>query len=267
MREVRPMGKKDKNSDKESKKYSSELRDLQIELVKCQRHLIAGNEKVLVVIEGRDAAGKDGCIKHMTEHMSPRETRIVALGKPSDRDQGSWYFQRYVPHLPAAQEFVVFNRSWYNRAGVERVMGFCTPEETEAFLTAVPVFEQLLISSGIRLLKYYLDIEKDEQERRLKDRRMDPLKQWKLSPVDEVAAKHWKDYSRARDEMLVRSHSGMAPWTIVRADDKHAARLNLMRDLLSRLYYPDKGDGNLTPDDSVLFPFEERHLHDGRIAG
>lgn len=247
--------------------YRAELRKLQIELVKVQRHLIAGNGKILVILEGRDGAGKDGAIKHITEHMSPRETRIVALGKPSDLERTQWYFQRYVSHLPAGGEFVLFNRSWYNRAGVEHVMGFCSNAEYRAFMDTVPVFEGLLVRSGILLFKYYLDIERKEQERRLQARKRDPLKQWKVSPIDRSALKHWKDYSRARNEMLMRSHIEMAPWSVVRADDKKAARLNLIRDLLSRLEYRGKGSPKrLSPDRRIVFPFEADVLRDGRLA-
>ncbi len=165
--------------------YEGNLHLLQIELVKLQKHFICCNDRILVIFEGRDASGKDGTIKRIVEHLSPRETRVVALGKPSDRDLGSWYFQRYVAELPATGEFTLFNRSWYNRAGVEHVMGFCTDEEHEEFLSTAPEFEGMLVRSGIRLIKYYLDITKDEQKRRIESRRRDPLKQWKVSPIDE----------------------------------------------------------------------------------
>ncbi|HGM4940432.1 TPA: polyphosphate kinase 2, partial [Pseudomonas aeruginosa] len=175
--------------------YEAQLHMLQIELVKLQRHFIKCNDRILILLEGRDGAGKDGSIKRLVEHLSPRETRVVALGKPSDRDRTGWYFQRYVPHLPVGEELVVFNRSWYNRAGVEPVMGFCTAEEHEEFMNSVPKFEEMLVNSGIKLLKYYLDIGKKEQSRRLGERRRDPLKQWKSSPVDAVALKHWDGYT------------------------------------------------------------------------
>ena len=179
------------------KEYKDSLRKLQIELVKLQRHFIKCDDKILLILEGRDASGKDGTIKRIVQHLSPRETRVVALGKPSDRERTSWYFQRYVPHLPVAQELVLFNRSWYNRAGVERVMGFCTEAEHEEFMGSVSNFENMLVRSGVKLLKYYLDIGKVEQKRRLKDRRTDPLKQWKVSPIDDQATKQWKAYSLA----------------------------------------------------------------------
>lgn len=228
-------------SEKRENDYREQLRNLQIELVRLQRHLIETGGKILILLEGRDGAGKDGSIKVILEHMSPRESRVVALGKPSDREQTQWYFQRYAPHLPSAGEFVLFNRSWYNRAGVEHVMGFCSNGDYERFLEDVPVFEGMLIHSGIQLFKYYLDIDKAEQKLRLDARRNDPLKQWKISPIDEAALKHWDDYSQARDVMLVRTGTKTSPWTVVSANDKKTARLNLIRDLLSRVEYRQKG--------------------------
>ncbi|HXB19577.1 MAG TPA: polyphosphate kinase 2 [Steroidobacteraceae bacterium] len=238
-------------------RYARELHRLQIELVKLHRHVIAGGRKVLVILEGRDAAGKDGTIKRIAEHLSPREVRVVAPGKPSDREETEWYFQRFTVHLPAAQEIVLFNRSRYNRAGVEYVMKFCTRAEHEAFLEATPGFEQMLVRSGIHLLKYYLDISRLEQARRLRERRRDPLKQWKLSPVDEAAQQHWRDYSRARDQMLLRTHTRAAPWMVVRADDKHQARLNVIRDMLARVPAPDVTRRLARPDARVLREFSE----------
>jgi polyphosphate kinase 2 len=241
------------------------MHGLQVELVKLQRHVIRHGIQVLILLEGRDAAGKDGCIKRMTEFLSPRDTRVVALGKPSDRDAHGWYFQRHVACLPTGGEIVIFNRSWYNRAGVERVMGFCSKAEVESFLAAVPKFEDLLVGSGIRLLKYYLDIGKAEQARRLAERAADPLAQWKVSPIDAVAVAHWAAYSRRRDQMLARSHSGPAPWTIVRADHKRKARLQLIRDILSRLPYAGKRADRVKPDRSVVFGFSPDCLTDGRL--
>ncbi len=232
--------------------YESQLRLLQIELVKLQRHFISHGERILVLIEGRDSAGKDGTIKRIMEHLSPRETRVVALGKPSSREEGEWFFQRYVSHLPSRGEFVLFNRSWYNRAGVEPVMGFCTPEEYEIFMNTVTTFEELLVGSGIKLFKYYLDITRKEQVRRLRDRKQDPLKQWKISPVDEKAARKWKAYGRARDAMLLRTHHLAAPWTVVHADDKKQTRLNLLRHLLSHLQYPGKNPELLLWDKAIM---------------
>ena len=246
--------------------YDAQLHILQVELVKLQRHFIGCKDKILVVLEGRDAAGKDGNIKRIVEYLSPRDTRVVALGKPSDRDRGAWYFQRYVAHLPVAEEFVLFNRSWYNRAGVEHVMGFCSKDEHEEFMLSVPKFEEMLVNSGIKLLKYYLDIGKSEQTRRLAERKSDPLKQWKSSPVDAVAVKHWKAYSETRDAMLLRTHTAIAPWHIVHADDKRLARLNLIRDILSRLHYEGKKTKLVQPDPTIAFAFTPDCIDSKRLA-
>ncbi len=246
--------------------YRDELLELQIELVKLQREIIRENMKILVLFEGRDAAGKDGTIKRIVEHLSPREVRTVALGKPSDRDTSAWYFQRYVPYLPVAQEMVLFNRSWYNRAGVERVMGFCTDAQYREFVETVPEFEQMLERSGIRLFKCYLDICKAEQKKRLKSRRKDPLKQWKISPIDEQALDHWDDYSKARNEMFARTHSPTAPWCIVRADDKRIARLNVIKHLLSRLDYEGKDERLVLPNPDIVFLYDEAYLKNKMIS-
>ena len=246
--------------------YRRKLRDLQIELVKFQRNLIKRGDRVLVLIEGRDTAGKDGVIKHIVEYLSPRETRVVALPAPSQHEQTAWYFQRYVAHLPAAAEFVLFNRSWYNRAGVERVMGFCSEPEVKTFFEDAPAFERMLVNSGIQLFKYYLDIDRDEQEKRLTERRHDPLTQWKVSPIDAVALKHWDDYTRTRDDMLRRTHAVHAPWHIVRANHKHTARLNLIRHLLRQLQYRGKNRRILVYDPAVVFVFNESRLCDGSMA-
>ena len=246
--------------------YKAQLRELRVELVKLQRHFIECGDSILVLLEGRDAAGKDGSIKRIVEYLSPRETRVVALGKPSDRDLRGWYFQRYVPFLPVAEELVLFNRSWYNRAGVERVMGFCTKEEYEEFMVSVPKFEEMLVNSGIKLLKYYLDIDKNEQILRLADRQNNPLKRWKSSPIDAVAVKNWKAYSEARDTMLLRTHSAVAPWHIVKANDKRLARLNLMRDILSRLQYAGKKHKLVQPDPDITFAFSPECIAAKRLA-
>lgn len=252
--------------DTGGQEYKAALHALQVELVKLQRHFIRCDDRILVLLEGRDAAGKDGVIKRIVQHLSPRETRVVALGRPSDRERGAWYFQRYVPHLPAAQEFVLFNRSWYNRAGVERVMGFCTEAEYEEFMETVADFEHMLVRSGIKLLKYYLDISKAEQKRRLKARREDVLKQWKTSPIDGQAQRHWADYSLARNAMLARTHNPVAPWTVVRADDKRAARLQLIKDLLTRLHYDGKDETALLANPDIVFQYDEIYVQNGMIA-
>src|SRR5882762_7105183 len=236
------------------KQYARELRRLQIELVKLHRHVIERGRKVLVILEGRDAAGKDGTIKRIAAHLSPREVRIVAPGKPSDREETEWYFQRYVRQLPAAHEIVLFNRSWYNRAGVEYVMKFCTRSE------------RMLAQAGISVLKYYLDISRKEQARRLRARRHDPLKQWKISAVDEAAQRHWRDYSRARDAMLLRTHHGDAPWIVIRADDKHQTRLNVIRDMLARIPSPDLERSLARPDPRVAREFHASLLSSGWVA-
>lgn len=248
------------------KTYKQDLHQLQVELVKLQRQVIESDDKILVILEGRDAAGKDGAIKRIIQHLSPREIRVVALGKPSDQDRSAWYFQRYVPHLPVAHELVLFNRSWYNRAGVEKVMGFCTKAEHKEFMTSVPDFEHLLVRSGIKLIKYYLDISLPEQKQRLKDRATDPLKQWKVSPIDQQAIKYWKQYSTARNEMLAGSHTPLTPWTLVHTDNKHEARLNIIRDLLGRLDYKDKDKQLIQPDPEIVFNFDTACADDGRLA-
>ncbi|MEG3146162.1 polyphosphate kinase 2 [Sphingomonas sp. RT2P30] len=245
--------------------YAKQLRSLQIGLTALQHRIIEDGRKLLVIVEGRDAAGKDGAIKRIVEHLSPRDTRVVALGPPSDRDRRSWYFQRWTPHLPAAGEIVLFNRSWYNRAGVERVMGFCSDKEYEEFMTTAPMFEQLLEHCGITLVKYYLDVSKAEQKKRLTARREDPLKQWKISPIDSEATRRWKAYSKARDEMLARTHSVAAPWTVVRADDKRHARLALIRNLLTRLGEEDHERYGL-PDPNAAFLYDAAAAEQGLIA-
>jgi len=232
--------------------YEADLRLLQIELVKLQRHTIQKGKRLLLILEGRDAAGKDGSIKSVTEHLSPRDSRVVALNRPSPREEGEWYFQRYVAQLPTAGEFVLFNRSWYNRAGVEKVMGFCTDEQYKQFMATVNEFESLLVGSDIQLIKYYLDITKEEQAIRLNDRARDPLKQWKISPIDQQAQKMWNAYSVARDDMLKHTSSKIAPWTVISANDKKLAHLNLIADLLSRVDYPEKDKKLLKIDPKIV---------------
>jgi polyphosphate kinase 2 len=241
-----------------AKDYKQELRELQIGLVRFQEWAAENGTKVVVVLEGRDSAGKDGAIARITEHLTARRTRAVALPKPNDRDRTEWYFQRYVHYLPAAGEFVIFNRSWYNRAGVERVMGFCTQEQVKEFFESVVPFEAMLVRDGISLRKYYLDISKHEQKKRLKARADDPLKQWKTSSVDEVAIKNWKKYSKARDEMFEETNHLAAPWNVVRANEKKTARLEFIRDLLAGFDYKGKSDKLAKPDPDIVFPWSEK---------
>ena len=249
------MSDKDERNARDEKHYDDALYDLQVELVKLQRTLIADGARVLIIIEGRDGAGKDGTIQRLTEHMSPRDTRIHAPGIPSSREETEWYFQRFVPFLPSASEFVVFNRSWYNRAGVERVMNFCTKEQVKEFFESVVPFEAMLVRDGIELRKYYLDISRHEQKKRLKARVEDPLKQWKSSPVDAAALDNWKKYSTARDEMFRQSNHPAAPWRILRADVKKTARLEFLRDLLGSFEYKGKSNELVTPDRKIVFPW------------
>ncbi len=250
----------------DKKEYKKELYYLQVELVKFQREVIEKDLKVCTIFEGRDAAGKDGTIKRFTEHLSPREMRIVALGKPSDIDKKSWYFQRYVPHLPHGGEMVFFNRSWYNRAGVEKVMGFCTEEEYEKFMEEVPNFEHLLVHDGMIFTKYWLDITKEEQKRRLESRKHDPLKQWKLSPIDAKAQELWQEYSLARDEMFARTHFAYAPWYIVKADDKKEARINTIKHFLTKVEYKKKDEKLLLYDPKIVCEFDVTCYEKGIIA-
>lgn len=246
------------DDDDQDEHYKKALRALQIELVNLQRQLIADGARVLVILEGRDTAGKDGTIKRLMEHMSPRETRVHAPGKPTNRDETEWYFQRFVPFLPAGGEFVIFNRSWYNRAGVERVMGFCTKKQLKNFFHDVVPYEGILVRDGLVLRKYYLDITKSEQKQRLEARHEDPLKQWKISPVDEAAQKNWKPYSKARDEMLERTSHERGPWRVVNANDKKIARLEFLRDLLSTFDYHDKDEKKCRPNREIVFEWSKK---------
>lgn len=246
--------------------FKRELHELWIELVQLQKDVIAAKRRVLIVLEGRDAAGKDGAIKAFTRHLSPRETRVVALSKPNERERASWYFQRWTQQLPVDGEIVLLNRSWYNRAGVERVMGFCSETEAEAFLDEAPRFEEMLVRSGMSVLKCYLDLSREEQERRMQERRENPLKQWKISPIDAVALDHYDDYTKARDRMLARTHSEHAPWTIVRADDKRHAQLALIRHVLQTLEYPSRAAELRGADARVAFSWSPECTSDGRLA-
>jgi polyphosphate kinase 2 len=229
------------------KAYEAELRRLDVELVKWQEWVKDQGLKVVALFEGRDAAGKGGAIKRIMEPLNPRSARVVALPAPTEREKSQWYFQRYVTHLPAAGEIVLLDRSWYNRAGVERVMGFCTEDEYQEFLRSCPEFERMLVRSGIILLKYWFSVSDAEQERRFQDRLDDPTKRWKLSPMDVESRSRWMDYSKAKDEMFAHTDIKQAPWWVVRSDNKKRARLNVIHHLLSMVPYED-----LTPEPIVL---------------
>lgn len=236
------------NKEKISKKaYEKKLAELQVELVKLQEWVKLKKLKIVVIFEGRDAAGKGGAIKRITEKLNPRVCRVVALGVPTEREKSQWYFQRYVSHLPAAGEIVLFDRSWYNRAGVEKVMGYCTEEEYNEFLRSCPDFERMLVRSGIILIKYWFSVSDEEQEKRFQDRINDPTKRWKISPMDIESRKYWVDYSKAKDTMFEYTDIKQAPWYVVDADIKKHARLNCISHLLSLIPYED-----LTPEKITL---------------
>ena len=225
---------------KETLAYEKELTRLQVELLKFQNHVKNKGLKILMIFEGRDAAGKGGTIKRITEHLNPRGARVVALEKPSDKETSQWYFQRYVKHLPAAGEIVLFDRSWYNRSMVEPVMGFCTERQHHKFLKDAPEFERMIVDEDIQIFKFYFSVSKDEQARRFKARETDPLKQYKLSPVDKESQKLWNEYSLAKFMMLSATHTEAAPWTIVKSDNKKKARINCIKHILSFVDYPNK---------------------------
>jgi polyphosphate kinase 2 len=259
------MAKNSKASEKEQKskfdrrqgdgdlKYGEELRMLQVELLKFQYHVKAQGLKVLMIFEGRDAAGKGGTIKRVTEHLNPRGARVVALEKPSDVERSQWYFQRYVKHLPSAGEIVIFDRSWYNRAMVEPVMGFCTEREHHKFLKDAPIFESMLVDEGIQIFKFYFSVSRKEQEKRFKARETDPLKHYKLSAVDKVSQSKWDEYSLAKYLMLNYTHTEAAPWTVIRSDDKKKARINCMKHILNFVDYPDKiSDDKIEVDKDII---------------
>ena len=237
---------------KETLTYEQELTKLQIELLKLQNHVKEKGLKVLMIFEGRDAAGKGGTIKRITEHLNPRGARVVALEKPSDIERTQWYFQRYTQYLPSAGEIVLFDRSWYNRAGVEPVMGFCTTEEHHEFLREVPEFEKMLVKSEIILLKYYFSVSKKEQLRRFKKRETDPLKQYKLSPVDKESQNLWDKYTIAKFSMLMASNTDIAPWTVIKSDNKKKARLNCIKHILANVNYANKTNDNLFEIDGEI---------------
>ena len=253
-----PYGKRMKR-----KRYNRELEPLQIELQKLTRWASKHRERIVIVFEGRDGAGKGGTIARFTQHLNPRQARIVALSKPSDTEKGQWYFQRYAAQMPTAGEIVFFDRSWYNRAGVERVMGFCKPEETEHFLREAPAFEGMLARDGTRLIKLFLTIGREMQMTRLHARWHDPLKRWKLSPIDFESIPRFDDYSHAFDEMLGRTSTEAAPWHVVRSNDKLRARLNAIRHVLRTIPYKDKDEAAIgTLDEEIVLPVS-RYLDNG----
>ncbi|WP_449254849.1 polyphosphate kinase 2 [Bosea sp. (in: a-proteobacteria)] len=253
-----PYGKRMKR-----KRYSRELEPLQIELQKLTRWAQKQGERIVIVFEGRDGAGKGGTIARFTQHLNPRHARVVALPKPSDTEQGQWYFQRYASEMPTAGEMVFFDRSWYNRAGVERVMDFCKPEETEEFLREAPVFEGMLARDGIRIVKLFLTIGREMQMTRLHARWHDPLKRWKLSPIDFEAIPRFDDYSRAFDAMLARTSTEAAPWFVVRSNDKLRARLNAIRHVLRSIPYKGKDETAIGPLDDKVVVSVARYLDKG----
>ena len=237
------------------KEYEAVKLELQIELLKVQQWVQETGEKIIIVFEGRDAAGKGGTIKRFMEHINPRQARVVALEKPTDKERGQWYFQRYVENFPTSGEMVLFDRSWYNRAGVERVMGFCTDDQYHEHMAQIPDFERMLINSGNRMFKFWFSVSRDEQVRRFQSRRIDPLKQWKLSPVDVQSLDKWDDYSHAKDAMFFHTDTPLAPWTVVRSDDKKRARINCIRYFLHSLPYPNKDrDVACAPDPLLIGP-------------
>lgn len=273
-----PVDEKRKSGSKEERlpvwikesvlEYEKDLKRLQIELLKLQNHVKEKGIKILMIFEGRDAAGKGGTIKRITEHLNPRGARVVALDKPSDVEKTQWYFQRYSQHLPSAGEIVLFDRSWYNRGGVEPVMGFCTPEEHQEFLNHVSEFERMLVNSGIILFKFYFSVSKAEQARRFKERKTDPLKQFKLSPVDAASQELWDKYTAVKYSMLKASHTGTSPWIIIRSDNKKKARINCIRHILSSVQYPSKNPPDLKTSKKILiWGDEEIKLMESMILG
>lgn len=242
-------------------KYEAELEMLQIELVKVQEWVRESGERIVVVFEGRDSAGKGGSIKALTQYTNPRCVRVVALSKPSDVERGQWYFQRYAKQMPTKGEIVLFDRSWYNRAGVEPVMGFCSEEERDKFLVDAPNFEKMIIDSGTRLFKFWLNIGQEMQLKRFHDRRHSQLKHWKLSPIDIKALDRWQDYTEARDRMMAVTHSDFSPWIVLRANDKRRSRLNMLRHLLGAIDYPGKDRSVIKPVDSQILGYGRSFLH------
>lgn len=244
-----------KNLDR--KTYEAEKAALQVELLKVQLWIQQTGQKFVLLFEGRDAAGKGGTIKRFTEHLNPRAARVVALNKPTDEERGQWYFQRYVKHLPTAGEMVLYDRSWYNRAGVERVMSFCEPTEYLEFMRQTPEFERMLVRSGIKLFKYWFSVTQEEQMARFASRETDPLKRWKLSPIDRASLDKWDDYTEAKEAMFFYTNTADAPWTVIRSNDKKRARLTCMRHFLSQLDYPDKDpEVAVAPDPQIYHQAE-----------
>lgn len=241
--------------------YEKEKAKLQAELLKVQKWAQETGQKFVILFEGRDAAGKGGTIKRYTEHLNPRFARVVALNKPTDEERGQWYFQRYIRWLPTDGEMVFYDRSWYNRAGVERVMGFCTPTEYLEFMRQAPEFERMLVRSGIRLYKYWFSVTREEQRRRFKERETDPLKRWKLSPIDLASLGKWDDYTEAKEAMFFYTDTADSPWVIIKSNDKKRARLNCMRHFLSSLDYPDKDLAIVTPPDPLIVGHASHVIH------
>lgn len=246
--------------------YKEELYALQVELLKMQRYVKDAGLKIAVIFEGRDAAGKGSTISRFTQNINPRGARVVALPKPTDAQAGQWYFQRYVAQLPSPGEVVFFDRSWYNRAVVEPVMGFCRPEQTQLFLNEVPAFERSLVEHGIHLTKFWLDVSRDEQKRRFKQRRVDPVRRWKLSPVDIASLDRWDDYTAAIEEMFRKTESPVAPWTIIRSDDKRRARLNAIRVFLHSIEYAEKDEEQIGPVDGLIVKSVSEYLRGYRMG-
>jgi len=232
--------------------YEETKKLLQIELLKLQKWIKHNGERLIILFEGRDAAGKGGTIKRIMEHLNPRGARVVALDKPSETEKGQWYFQRYVQHLPTAGEMVLFDRSWYNRAGVERVMGFCTPPQYNQFVHQAPEFERMISASGIHLMKFWFSVSREEQLRRFNARKSDPLKQWKLSPMDLASLDRWNDYTKAKEDMFFYTNTSEAPWTVIKSNDKKRARLEAMRFILNYFDYEDKNEGVLQQDPLII---------------
>ena len=255
---------KSKNGRMKEDFYLEELTKLQIELLKLQNWVKDTNQKIVIIMEGRDAAGKGGTIKALTSHMNPRGCRVVALNKPTETEKTEWYFKRYISTLPSGGEIVFYDRSWYNRAGVERVMDFCTQEQYKEFITQVSNLEQMLIASGTMIFKYFLDVGRDEQKRRILRRKTDPLRMWKLSPIDGKSLDLWEQYTEAFEKMFARTHTHICPWTIVNTNDKKRARLNIARDILSKIDYEGKDQTAvcLLPDPSIVWAYSQRQSND-----